>query len=307
MRCLLVHDSSQGHSNDLGILPPLLSDPCVVHEVEAPLVPTITDQEFDVIVLWCAVKWWKENKTRIKGRPWICAASWCFDDTTHLTTPGMGQVDAGVHFVITNCLEYVQQSGAAFSTYYALKPLYLSHPSTVALSLFGTVLPNIKDRDFSQLIYTRSYLLAMRDEKYVNENLAIRRTDAAMRVPEILEPYVKTGPLHRLSGFSGIKYFIPAPRITDYRGGVFPPEIYEAVAYEATPLVIKHPVLERQTLSIPLYRNLTEYNAALDLAIEDKLTITRTDNYPTFSTFHQVSHHIKSEHSKWLNYAPNRL
>lgn len=309
MNCLLIHDPKQGHSRDLHCLEDRLNERCVYYNVNNPFPTSLTEEVFGAVILWCSIRWWKENRIKIKGRPWVCAISWCFDDLMDVTTPGMGQIDAGVHCIITNCMEYVRQSSAAFETHFSLKPLEVAKPvGLFDKATFGTVLPNVKDRDFSQLIYTRSYLLAKLGEDYVNDHFLIRslKTDD-MRVPSVLYPYVSENEC----GFSGIRYFIPAPRITDYRGGVFPPEIYEALARGCTPLLIKHPVLDRQTMGITTaYSNLYDYNSALDRAITGNLVIQKADreaHVEPYSSFRSIANHVKSAYRKWVANAPSNV
>lgn len=314
MNCLLVHNPEQGHSYHLAEVASALSG-----KFKTKFSVMTTDDELpkdtvDVVILWCAIRWWKANRAKLTGRPWVCAVSWCFDDLLDVTTPGMGQVDAGINSVVCNCKQYVLQTSAAFASSFALPPVYDPgfgmlpgyKASTMRSSFqFGTVLPNIVDRDFSQLILTRQLV-----DKHFGPDAAatkiviMTRANERMRLPAELAD-LPMGTIDE-NAYKKMFYFIPVPRITDYRGGVMPAEILRALQEGTIPLMFNHPVLPHKLRYMRTFSSVKQYSEAIASVNETRMLnsdgVTVSGCKPE-----QLAIKLSEDYAEWLWHASKNV
>lgn len=307
MNCLFVHDPEQGHSHHIQEMVEVFNNRFKTNM----LVIDVNDENdklptgvVDVVILWCAVRWWKRVKTQIGGRPWVCAISWCFDDLIDMTTPGMGQVDAGIHNVICNCKQYVTQASAAFSASFALAPVFDIPNQKPPRYLFGTVLPNIKDRDFSQLLLTQRFIEKHYGKDEVNKKmLVVVKPGETMRLPEELDAAIC--PLSDDS-YGMMRYFIPVPRITDYRGGVMPPELLQAVHCGAIPLMIRHPAIPDKLKGMRLFSSVKQYEDMIAGASGTNIAPERS-SVPVGCKPLQLANKVKDDYAEWTWHAAKNV
>lgn len=274
----VLHDPEQGHSSQIETFAGELSN-ALKRPVSCMWVcdnMTIEDTEKpDGVVLWCALRWYVHKRATIPGRPWIGAVSWCFDDLMSLisdkSAPGINLIDAGVNSLWTNCPAYVQHTSAAYQCSFNLKPLKTktSPPNDTRYSL-GVVVPNISDRDFSQVLWTLKYLKANLGHLYELDgpNIYLSERETRRLPGEFLdwiapEKVISLSPTALDEIYRDLNYAIIPPRITDLRGGVVPPEIYQAISAGCGPLVIQHPVLAKQLEGVLTIRSLKQYACIL--------------------------------------------
>lgn len=279
----LVHDPEQGHSSQVDdfatVLQQTLKRTVAVMPV-SHMAPELCEPP-EGMVLWCALKWYLTNRHSIKGRPWMGALSWCFDDLMSVISdkslPGINLIDAGLNALWTNCPAYVQQTSSAYRCNFSFKPLNLPKKNENSRYILGVVLPNIADRDFSQLLWTLKYLKKSMGTHYDLDGPRIfLRASEPMRLPkEILDNIKETNVLRYETEldflYGDLFHCIVPPRITDLRGGVVSPEIYQALLANCTPLVVTHPVWAQQLKGINLrtYDSLKQYGKALDIAVDN--------------------------------------
>lgn len=267
---VLIHDPEEGHSGQIidfrNALEKASGERVELAEVHGATVDP--SRKIGCYLFWCALKWYTDMRIRIPGRPMFCALSWSAADLFNLVTPVDGLLDSGLHAIFTNCEEFVKQSTAALPVTYQMKPLSPPLPRDADMATFGTVLPNVADRDFSQLIYTNKFL-----RPHGSGVTIFIRKDEHKRLPEDLSNFcTRVDDIER--AYRQVKYFIPAPRITDYRAGLFPPEVTQAIKYGCLPLIIHHPILEQNHGVTPMFNSLTKYDMALKLAFQGNAPVS---------------------------------
>jgi hypothetical protein len=138
--------------------------------------------------------------------------------------------------------------------------------------IFGTVLPNVVDRDFSQLKWTADFLAPEGHDAKLKIFIS---SAEKMRLPPSLDKYAVRVP-DVFEHYQSIRYFIPAPRIIDYRGGILPPEVIQAAHNGCQPMMIFHPLLSKMESSLTLFRSLTAYGEGLKTALngDDAVTVS---------------------------------
>ena len=99
-----------------------------------------------------------------------------------------------------------------------------------------------------------------------------------------------------------MKYYIPAPRLTDYRVGLIPPELIYAMWSGCTPIIVKHQVIER--LIGPLVSvqatSLLELDEMLHQAADGTLKVAVDSKIATFVTpVNELASKILSAHKAW--------
>jgi hypothetical protein len=221
----------------------------------------------DAVLLLDSLGWFTRNRLSIPGRPWICAASFCFEDLKHLIELNSSMSDTGVQVLFSNCAEFVRHVSAAMSAKFCWKPLPpAGHLKRVeSPSITGTVLSSVLDRDFSQLSYTfKLFEAANRLDRFC----IYMPIDESMRLPDHLMASV-----HRYrviqDAFAGLDYFVPAPRITDTRVGIIQPELVWAAACGCTPLLIHHPLTESlEANGFLMERSLRSYDVTVNMIVE---------------------------------------
>lgn len=282
----LIHDPSQGHSAQIENFAAALRTAMKV-EVSVMWVTDLTTIEDPVepegILLWCALRWYVRNRASIPGRPWVGALSWCFDDLMSIiadkAVPGINLIDAGINALWTNCPAYVQQTSAAYQCTFNHKPLSSIPVFAAKRHKFAAILPNVRDRDFSQLLWTLRRLKKLMPLRFNDGDCGPKiclSKGAQERLPDQVVDLLGEDNIIRVahgeileSVYDMYEYVINVPRITDIRGGVVPPEIYLAIQHGCIPLVIHHPVWEGQLNGLHTFKSLTEYGEMLDRVAND--------------------------------------
>lgn len=198
--------------------------------------------ETDMLVLLNAVDWYSDQRFFIKGRPWIVCVSTCFDDIVEVTKKG-ALIDSGVNCFFSNCESFVKQASQVMTASFCWRA---GTPQTsTGVRFTGCSIPNIADRDFSLLHRVATSMVKYGADMemfriYVPECIK-------ERLPESLEPY-RVSVRHPVSfenTMNSFKYYVPAPRLTDYRVGILPPELIYAMSVGCMPILVKHQVLDR--------------------------------------------------------------
>lgn len=258
----------------------------------------IPDGEFDITIAYNALEWYAAHRLILPSRSWNCVLSFCFADLTTLLRLNAVVPESGVQLVITNCSEFVRQISAIVPSQFSFKPLVSCLP-TESQRTFGCVLPNVEDRDFSQLIWTFNFLEEL--QKPFTACICLAESEKR-RLPAGLQRYILRIPDDSLfRAFGSIKYFVPAPRITDYRGGIIPPEIIEAAAAGSVPLIIKHPLLESISSLIPMYESLTLYEEQLRFLMEEGTVVDKINLPSSFAPAPKdIALMITRAHVRWM-------
>lgn len=275
----------------------------VFHDVVNDVKPELLGGgcNFDAVIVISALDWYISRRLMIKGRYWMCMVAFGLADIVPLIRLNLSAPDTGIKTLFTNCAEFVKQASAAIPVRFTWKPAL--PPSSPCQDLtFGSVLPNVLDRDFSQFKWTADFLEAAghgdKLKLYVSK-------DEKMRLPAGLEKYiVKVEPLDVFGRYSRIKYFVPVPRILDYRGGVLSPEVIQAAHNGCQPMLIFHPLLAKMESSFTLFRSLTAYGEGLTAALngDDAVTVSLTQEMcPAPKT---LAEQIGVAYTRWKANAP---
>jgi hypothetical protein len=166
--------------------------------------------------------------------------------------------ETGITVVFSNCAHFVSQISHVMPAMFYWRPLPANLVPTNTDRMIGCVLPNIVDRDFCLLDLAASAMnKAGRGDKFV----IYTRDNDDWKLPDSLEKYRKPYSVGgEAAAYQSIKFYIPAPRITDYRVGIVPPEIIRACAYGCQPLLIYHPALAPlQKIVNPIVTSLKDY------------------------------------------------
>jgi len=214
----------------------------------------------DMLLLVDAIESYMSWRFAVPGRPWICAASFSYADLYTLYRGGVRLNETGINYVLTNCASYVERSTATMPAKLCYRPMTEKGGRHAGLPTVGAVLPNVKDRDFSLLLWVR--------EKLIQRGMQSRfkvflHADAEGRLPGKLQFETYTD---ERRPYGDIDVYVPVPRITDYRSGVIPAEFIQAWHAGCRPLAVFHPNLE--PLGIPLYGSLLEIEQDLDKLAE---------------------------------------
>lgn len=266
MKFLIVYSSRQDGHDPLG---PVLAKELqtanhdvTLHNAEAGLPETsaILAQPWDVILLLNAAHWHLANRMKYKGRPWLCTASFCFDDLRPVLELNAVS-DMGSNFFISNYPSFIKQVSAVLPAFFMFKPVIEIAP-TERTNAIGCVLPSIVDRDLCLLERTRQVLTKV---DKVGLLKIYTRIDDNMRLPESLRPYeMKFRQGQEEAVYQSLNGYVLAPRITDYRAGSVPSELIRACSWGCLPLVVYHPALASISGVIdPMFTSLRAFDAAL--------------------------------------------
>jgi len=257
----------------------------------------------EAVLLLNGMKWFMHNRLSIPGRPWICAASFCFEDLRHLIELNSNMADTGIHVLFSNCAEFVRHVSAAMSAKFCWKPFAgtMVERETVGADdvlLVGTVLPNIQDRDFSQVLYTyRAFKAAGAEERFK----VLVRTDEKMRLPEELRPAAQAYSDISIA-FHVLDYFVPAPRINDYRVGIVPSEVIWAAQCGCVPLLIYHPLMETlEHNGFTLEKSLRSYDVTINMLAAHASMPVRRVAMPEAMKFtaDQFADEVRVAYARW--------
>jgi hypothetical protein len=255
---------------------------------------SVFGSEWDIILLLNALDWYVGHRLRIKGRPWVCAAAWVFDGIRPVTRFQMA--DIGVRQLFVNMPGVLEEFGTAFPARFTWPPLpsrthvRRSGPLRTAATV-GTVVPNIADRDF----------VLLEEVRRIAEQLGIDSGRFQIHVPYGTDPRQLPGRLgehvnlitpdgfNEAAAYGSLDWYVPAPRITDYRAGILPYELIRAVAAGCLPLMIEHPVYEPLEAAYPSFRSFDRWKTAVESAFrfgKDELTSPiREELVPTPAQF----------------------
>jgi hypothetical protein len=192
----------------------------------------------DIVLVLESMDAFISHRLRIGGRPWVLAASFTFDDVYTLYSNTMAITEIGIDAFVSNCAVFLKNMTAMIPSNFCWRPV-TKVPSGPHGVLIGTVLDNLLDRDFSLVDHAFKVLEA----NDLNSKAVVychRRIDRD-RLPERLAKYAVDK--FAADSWHSLKYYLPAPRITDLRGGVVPPEILKALAYGCHPLCFGHNAL----------------------------------------------------------------
>lgn len=255
---------------------PALRDRLVGHEV---VIGDMDDRgfkierdptEYDLVITMDASLWYFRNRLAIRGRFMTCLASFCMGDLYHVLQQE-DLADLGVGAIFTNSYAFSQQIKPGIPVVYTWKPVVPVLPDANAEKSFpfGTIIPNIADRDFSLVAVVAKWVKA--NGKGIPFPIFIPESERA-RLPASLEEFrVPVGPSQLFTCWTYIKNFVPAPRITDYRGGIIPIELIQAAVSGVPPVVISHPIVAPLGGTIePLYSSMTQLRNALPAGLEGK-------------------------------------
>lgn len=249
-------------------------DNVVLFAVEGNIPKEVFEVDFDIVILMEALSWYLKNRLRIIGRPWVGLVAFSF--STLAPYVSMPIADSGVHAIFSNCQVFVTQSNQQIPALFAWKPILKawSEPDTNYRIKLGTVLPNILDRDFSALVLASKIF---KEAGHPEDFRVFVRADESMRLPADLEQHaVEYHEDGEIRAFKALDYFLLSPRITDYRAGLTPPEVFKAIECGCTPLLVYHPALDCLKESVqPMCHSLMHFKSSLSALAQTDIPIDR--------------------------------
>ena len=235
------------------------------------------DKALDVIVVWNCLEWFMENRLRINSRTWNCAIMTTGHELVPFVQMDMAAFDTGLNLILSNCSEFVKRMMAGIPVAFSWKAesqLSATPNDEVARTRktrFGCVIPNVSDRDFSQLAWTHDVLSEL------GQDLVIYLPGSEkMALPSSLTTSVCWVDDYTLfSMFWRVQYYVPAFRITDYRFGIMPSELTQAMHCGCIPLLVSHPHLEQLGSSVtPQFVSLEDYREGLKRIVQGEPVVT---------------------------------
>jgi hypothetical protein len=207
----------------------------------------------DAVIVYGALQEWLMRRLSVlPDRPFVCAVSPHYADLHALSSTGVGFEESGIHVLFTNCAAYGNRGDKRirFTRMPAINaPNYGEHT--------GTVLRDIEDRDFSLLKFVHDNCKSS-FRIYLHEGVS-------QRLPfEPREQVIVRYQYEELGAYAALKTYVPVPRITDYVGGVMPPEWGQAAASGCQLLLVRHPLFELDSYVLPVHRSLTNLRATLN-------------------------------------------
>ena len=243
----------------------------------APILPIMLDvrrddkpaPECQLLIVWNVLEHYLKNRFNYTGRPYTIACSWGYADLFNLQASSLTQKEAGIDHLVTNCQIYAQNNSPAAPAAFSFKPVGLTKPDwnerfikafkECGPILTGTVILDIEDRDFSQLEYTATHI-GNPDKFFV-----FVPSDLMNQLPagNYKKKMVPIEHCEEEMAYSVLNYYIPVPRLTDYRYKIMPPELLQAVSFKSFPMLIYHPALEPILNSLfPIFISLKSYEDA---------------------------------------------
>lgn len=277
MNVALLYDFEQiGHSQLLpqlaNALRTMFSADAAIYPVaaEGECISNLPDLDFDVIVLLDALKAYFRHRLEFKGRPWVCLYSMCGSTMAQFR---MRKADeSGIRAIISNCANAVQQLNNVVPSLF-FWPAVPTSGVRSADAPVGCVLPNVEDRDFCLMdaaakVYGEEFNQQRAKRKlslFLPAIISSALTDTAGLSSNLMTfcEMHNFSSVYDESAAWDLRYYIPAPRLTDYRLGVVPPDILRACAYGIKPLLIYHKVLEPLQPYVTMYTSWDAYTAAL--------------------------------------------
>ncbi len=241
--------------------------------------------ESDLLLLYGAIEPYLANRFNIPGRPWVCAASFWFQDLYGIYRNQVPLQDTGLKAILTNCGYYVETAGQHVPARFCWAPMPRTSPLTPKRVRAGTVLPNLEDRDFSLVLWAHKFFAES------GEFIVFRNKHFIQKLPAALEDcvvnYDPSDPdRNEMYCYQSLQQYIPAPRLTDYRYKVVPREILRAIRCGATPMLIRHPVVsELDRIVQPTFVSLTAMEKALrnrDVPVRAELPSEMTPSVQDF-------------------------
>lgn len=264
----------------------------------------LVEVEFDAVICMDAIHWFFQNRTMLLGRPWVCVIAFSMRDVMELRHSISKSLELGIHAIFTSSVHFVSDTSAIHPTVYARRPssIWTWQKPTIDrkwVSVFGCVLPNIEDRDFSQLLYVSERIKDPEELKiYVDVH-------EKQELPEALRQH-RAYAENLFGHYDDFAYYIPAPRITDYRIGHPPYEILEAIERGCQPILVRHPIIPTlHELVSPQFNSLNDLDAAIDQAMFESLSIEMNSARKHMSQPADLQSQVWQAYARWrANNAP---
>jgi hypothetical protein len=255
--------------------------------------------DYGAIILIDAVDWYTLNRLKIVGQPWICVVSFSFASLTSLIRTAMS--DTGINTIFSNSTVFINRCGPTVPVMFSWKPIHKPVQSLNPELKIGCVLPNIEDRDFCllDLVYKELKKLGKEDlfAIYLDKNA---KGSLPLDLQNSGRITVYDSALGADQAYFNLEFYIPAPRITDYRVGMIPPEYIRAMHFGCKPLLLWHPALQPLTGYVtPILSSIKEYKEAIiEAATSKKDVIVKLPENFILST-EKFSKGIVASYQRW--------
>jgi hypothetical protein len=255
--------------------------------------------DYGALIFIDALDWYTTNRLKIVGQPWICVVSFSFASLVSLMQTAIS--DTGINTLFSNSTVFVDRCGPTVPAMFTWKPIHKPVSGLTIGDKIGCVLQNIEDRDFCllDLVYKELKKLGKEDRFviYLDANEKGRLPDSLQESGRVI-PYFFAQESDQ--SYFNLEFYIPAPRITDYRVGMIPPEYIKAMHYGCKPLLLWHPALQPLNGVItPIFSSLKDYREAIrEVATSSKDIIVKLpENYVL--TTDKFSKGIVAAYQRW--------
>jgi len=242
----------------------------------------------DIVVVLESLDAYISHRLRIGGRPWVLVASFTFDDVYSLYSNTLSLPELGIDAFVSNCQTFLKNMTSMIPSRFCWRPVPTLPLAEERGRDIGLVLNNLLDRDFALVDHAAKVLKGAG----LDDKLAVYYHDRVDkdRLPGRVRDYAISYSGDGAQQWSMLKYFLPAPRITDLRGGVVPTEILKALAYGCHPITMVHNALPSlPNIYVPHLVRLNELEEAVLEAARGEFTVLPqidTSWKPTVQDFH---------------------
>ncbi len=239
---------------------------------------SVYSDQFEAIIIFDAIEWYLENRIKLQGRPWVCSISTCFDSLMPFMTVNVP--DVGIDCFFTNCKTFFDQVSQVAISHLYNKPVAALEAAAFD-PLIGAVLPNIADRDFCLIVRAFKHFEKLgRDNQFRVSLPDCEKMPLPLGLPEsaVIRAASFGDTARHLRSFS---HLILCPRITDYRAGVVPEELRQAIHHKIPVLCLQHPILQPiGSMVTPMASTLAEFDALLTQVTDGKAPVKVTLDKP---------------------------
>jgi hypothetical protein len=225
----------------------------------------LSSKVWDIIIVYNALEAYLANRFKLKGRPWICVASFHVEDLHVFYQTSIPSADMGIDVILTNCRPFVESASPHIPVKFMWPPIDSVDKTDVFDYPLGTYVPDVFDRDFSLLEYCAGYL----ESKGLLDKLVVVAEDRQELLTEFPKA-VFTKAVHgaapslldqdRLS----FQFYVPVHRVSDILFGCISSDFLYAIACGSYPIVMDHNKFPLRDWISPSFNSLKSLNIALD-------------------------------------------
>jgi hypothetical protein len=226
--------------------------------------------ERDVIIVYNALDDYLANRFSVKGRPWVAALSFHFEDTYSFYSSTVPVHDMGIDAVFTNCKPLVERGAPFMPVKFMWPPTgYAARPQPALTTRVGAYISSVADRDFSLL--ERCFEI-MSDAGHHDMRVYLHDSVDRNKLPNARFSEEATMETVNSMARMQMRAYVPTPRVSDILMGVVDDEMILALALGFWPVWVKHRKFEHMQSQIePLVTSMRSLNDLVLKACDDSM------------------------------------